>query len=50
MFLSIVHELSSGMQMLWQPQEEATAPRVLKALAGLFRLHGVPLVLKTTRP
>jgi transposase InsO family protein len=46
-YLLAVRDLASGMQLLWLPQEEAAATQVLEALAGLFRVHGVPLVLKT---
>jgi putative transposase len=41
-----VRDLSSGMQLLWQPVEAATGDVAAAALAGLFARHGPPLVLK----
>jgi hypothetical protein len=41
-----VRDLASGQQLLWLPAEEATGRVAADALAGLFMLHGAPLVLK----
>jgi transposase InsO family protein len=41
-----VRDLASGMQLAWQPAAGETAATACTALAGLFREHGAPLVLK----
>jgi len=45
-YLLAVRDLASGQQLLWLPTEEATARNAADALAGLFMVHGAPLVLK----
>jgi transposase InsO family protein len=45
-YLLAVRDLASGRQLLWWPAVEATARVAADALAGLFMLHGAPLVLK----
>src|SRR5262245_11852225 len=44
--LLAVRDLASGQQLLWLPVRQATAAAVRAALAGLFVIHGAPLVLK----
>ena len=41
-----VRDLSSGMQLSWQPVEAATGEAAAVALAGLFARYGAPIVLK----
>jgi len=41
-----VRDLASGMQLAWQPATGETAAASCAVLAGLFREHGAPLVLK----
>lgn len=45
-YLLAVRDLASGRQLLWAPAEEATGRVAAEALAGLYVLHGAPLVLK----
>jgi transposase InsO family protein len=45
-YLLAVRDLASGRQLLWLPTEEATARVAADALAGLFALHGAPLIVK----
>jgi transposase InsO family protein len=45
-YLLAVRDLSSGMQLLWQPVEAATAEAARAGLDRLFVLHAPPLVLK----
>ena len=45
-YLLAVRDLSSGMQLLWQPVEAATGEAAAACLAGLFARYGPPLVLK----
>jgi transposase InsO family protein len=46
-YLLAVRDLASGQQLLWQPLREASAQATADALAGLFLIHGPPLVLKS---
>jgi Integrase core domain len=46
-YLLAVRDLASGMTLLWQPVEHATATNAAALLAGLFATHGAPLVLKS---
>jgi transposase InsO family protein len=46
-YLLAVRDLASGQQLLWLPVAEATALAAADALAGLFLIHGPPLVLKS---
>jgi transposase InsO family protein len=46
-YLLAVRDLASGMSLLWQPIERATAANAAALLATLFALHGAPLVLKS---
>jgi transposase InsO family protein len=48
-YLLAVRDLASGMPLLWQPVEIATAVEAAVAIAGLFAEHGPPLVLKTDK-
>jgi hypothetical protein len=41
-----VRDLASGVQLAWQPAAGETAAEACAVLAGLFREHGSPLVLK----
>jgi transposase InsO family protein len=41
-----VRDLASGVQLAWQPAAGETAAAACAVLAGLFREHGAPLVLK----
>jgi transposase InsO family protein len=41
-----VRDLASGVQLVWQPAAGETAAAACAVLAGLFREHGAPLVLK----
>jgi transposase InsO family protein len=41
-----VRDLASGVQLAWQPAAGETAAQACAVLAGLFREHGPPLVLK----
>ena len=41
-----VRDLASGVQLSWQPSADESAAAACAALAGLFREHGAPLVLK----
>lgn len=41
-----VRDLASGVQLAWQPATGETAAQACAVLAGLFREHGAPLVLK----
>jgi transposase InsO family protein len=41
-----VRDLASGVQLAWQPTAGETAAAACAVLAGLFREHGAPLVLK----
>jgi hypothetical protein len=41
-----VRDLASGVQLAWQPAADETAAAACAVLAGLFREHGAPLVLK----
>jgi hypothetical protein len=41
-----VRDLASGAQLAWQPSADESAAAACAALAGLFREHGAPLVLK----
>jgi transposase InsO family protein len=45
--LLAVRDLASGRQMLWQPVHAATAAVAAEVLAGLFLVHGPPLVMKS---
>jgi transposase InsO family protein len=45
-YLLAVRDLASGHQLLWLPVRHASACAVRAALAGLFVIHGAPLVLK----
>jgi transposase InsO family protein len=45
--LLAVRDLASGQQLLWQPMRDASARAAVDALAGLFLIHGPPLVLKS---
>ena len=45
--LLAVRDLATGMPLLWQPLEAATAANVAGMLTGLFAEHGPPLVLKS---
>jgi len=46
-WLLAVRDLASGQQLLWLPLAAATAAAVARTLAGLFVVHGAPLVLKS---
>lgn len=46
-YLLAVRDLASGMTLLWHPVTEMTAAEATTALAGLFTVHGTPLVLKS---
>lgn len=46
-YLLAVRDLSSGNQLLWLPVADECADTVVEALALLFAVHGVPLVLKS---
>jgi transposase InsO family protein len=45
--LLAVRDLASGVQLLWLPVADESAPTACAALEGLFREHGAPLVLKS---
>jgi transposase InsO family protein len=45
-YILAVRDLASGRQLLWLPTEAATGRVATDALAGLFALHGAPLVVK----
>ena len=45
-YLFAVRDVASGYQLLWLPVSDLTSSVVEAALASLFALHGVPLVLK----
>jgi transposase InsO family protein len=45
--LLAVRDLASGYQLLWLPVPDESAATAAAALAGLFREHGAPLVLKS---
>ena len=45
-YLVAVRDLASGYTLAWQPVVAATAEEAMRTLAGLFALHGPPLVLK----
>jgi transposase InsO family protein len=44
--LLCVRDLASGMQLAWRPTHGETAEAAVRVLAGLFLVHGPPLVLK----
>lgn len=44
--LLAIRDLATGLQLLWQPIEAATAEAAAHALESLFAKHGAPLVLK----
>jgi transposase InsO family protein len=46
-YLLAVRDLASGQQLLWLPVLRPTAEETCRALAGLFRVWGAPLVLKS---
>ena len=46
-YLLAVRDLASGHQLLWLPVVEPTGRAAANALAGLFMVHGAPLVLKS---
>jgi putative transposase len=45
-YLLAARDLSSGMQLVWQPVEAATGDAAAAILAGLFARYGPPLALK----
>jgi len=45
--LLAVRDLASGLQLLWLPVTDESAPTVQQALEWLFHEHGPPLVLKS---
>ena len=45
-YVVAVRDLASGYQLAWVPVSEATAATTCAVLAGLFAVHGAPLVLK----
>jgi transposase InsO family protein len=45
-YVLAVRDLASGVMLAWQPLPAMTEEVARAALAGLFSLHGVPLVLK----